>query len=262
MPDAAATTCASSSKLSHSAVRFEELKASVSDCDYELIDIDLLSCTVAESWVLGSGWMLDMCASAWEWVPLVPLLAATAVLVWYTLRAPDRSRLPPGPKGVPLLGYIPFLGMNLHLKFAELAKVYGPIVRTTASQVRPREPWTAATPYRKEQQLARIKEDYVENSHLLETIQSNKVAANRALSQNKKLKRQLEEIRDVFDMLELTKQLQKEQLRPRDWEDGGRRTLCARQPAWRTRPPMGHHARPAAPTGPAARVLPAAPSTP
>ncbi|KAG0443073.1 hypothetical protein HPB47_015316 [Ixodes persulcatus] len=50
MPDTAATTCASSSKLSHSAVRFEELKASVSDCDYELIDIDLLSCTVAESW--------------------------------------------------------------------------------------------------------------------------------------------------------------------------------------------------------------------
>ncbi|KAG0416635.1 hypothetical protein HPB47_006250 [Ixodes persulcatus] len=51
MPDATATTCASSSKLSHSAARFEELKASVSDCDYELIDIDLLSCSVAESWV-------------------------------------------------------------------------------------------------------------------------------------------------------------------------------------------------------------------
>ncbi|KAG0445378.1 hypothetical protein HPB47_016062 [Ixodes persulcatus] len=42
--------CASSSKLSHSAARFEELKASVSDCDYELIDIVLLSCTLAESW--------------------------------------------------------------------------------------------------------------------------------------------------------------------------------------------------------------------
>lgn len=51
MPDAAATMCASSSKLSHSAARFEELKASVSDCDYELIDIVLLSCTLAESWV-------------------------------------------------------------------------------------------------------------------------------------------------------------------------------------------------------------------
>ncbi|XP_042145926.1 nuclear pore complex protein DDB_G0274915-like isoform X2 [Ixodes scapularis] len=49
MPDATATTCASSSKLSRSAARFEELKASVSDCDYELIDFDLLSCAVAES---------------------------------------------------------------------------------------------------------------------------------------------------------------------------------------------------------------------
>ncbi|KAG0420872.1 hypothetical protein HPB47_003214 [Ixodes persulcatus] len=42
---------ASSSKLSHSAARFEELKASVSDCDYELIDIVLLFCTLAESWM-------------------------------------------------------------------------------------------------------------------------------------------------------------------------------------------------------------------
>ncbi|CAN7949925.1 unnamed protein product [Ixodes hexagonus] len=48
-PDAAATTCASSSKLSHSAERMEELKASVSDRGYALIDIDLLPCAVAES---------------------------------------------------------------------------------------------------------------------------------------------------------------------------------------------------------------------
>ncbi|KAM7307399.1 hypothetical protein ISCGN_011035 [Ixodes scapularis] len=45
----AATTCASSSKLSHSAARFEELKASVSDCNCALIGNDLLSCTVAEA---------------------------------------------------------------------------------------------------------------------------------------------------------------------------------------------------------------------
>lgn len=67
-----------------------------------------------------------------------------------------------------------------------------------------------------ERQLARIKEDHVESSRLLETIQSDKVAASRALSQNKELKRQLEEMQDVFvklsnDKLELTEQLQKEQ---------------------------------------------------
>ncbi|XP_029827565.3 golgin subfamily A member 2 isoform X2 [Ixodes scapularis] len=49
-----------------------------------------------------------------------------------------------------------------------------------------------------ERQLARIKEDHVESSRLLETIQSDKVAASRALSQNKELKRQLEEMQDVF----------------------------------------------------------------
>ncbi|KAM7291373.1 hypothetical protein ISCGN_027946 [Ixodes scapularis] len=72
--------------------------------------------------------------------------------------------------------------------------------RTSACQGRPREPWTAATPYRTERQLARIKEDHVGSSHLLETVQSNKLAASRALSQNKELKRQLE----------LTERLQKE----------------------------------------------------
>ncbi|CAN8010917.1 unnamed protein product [Ixodes pacificus] len=48
-PDAAVTTCASSSKLSNSPAHMEELKASVSDRGYVLIDIDLLSCAVAES---------------------------------------------------------------------------------------------------------------------------------------------------------------------------------------------------------------------
>ncbi|KAM7285463.1 hypothetical protein ISCGN_032396 [Ixodes scapularis] len=79
---------------------------------------------------------------------------------------------------------------------------------------RPRESWTAATQNGTEQQLARIKEDHVDKasvSHPLETIQSNKVATSRALSQTKELKRQLEEMQDVFDKLELTEQLQKEQ---------------------------------------------------
>ncbi|KAG0433009.1 hypothetical protein HPB47_020311, partial [Ixodes persulcatus] len=66
---------------------------------------------------------------AWEWASLVPLLAITAVIFWYIYQSQDNSKLPPGPKGVPLLGYIPFLGRNHHLKFVELAKVYGPIVR-------------------------------------------------------------------------------------------------------------------------------------
>lgn len=34
---------------------------------------------------------------------------------------------PPGPLGLPILGYLPFLKREAHLTFTELAKIYGPI---------------------------------------------------------------------------------------------------------------------------------------
>ncbi|KAD3336310.1 hypothetical protein E3N88_31829 [Mikania micrantha] len=37
--------------------------------------------------------------------------------------------LPPGPKGLPVVGYFPFLGPNLHHEFAKLANHYGPIFK-------------------------------------------------------------------------------------------------------------------------------------
>ncbi|KAL0446079.1 UNVERIFIED_CONTAM: Flavonoid 3'-monooxygenase [Sesamum latifolium] len=37
--------------------------------------------------------------------------------------------LPPGPRGLPVLGYLPFLGNNLLHKFGELADQYGPIYK-------------------------------------------------------------------------------------------------------------------------------------
>ncbi|GMP95939.1 hypothetical protein CsSME_00044797 [Camellia sinensis var. sinensis] len=39
------------------------------------------------------------------------------------------AALPPGPRGVPILGSIPFLGTNLHKSFSELAHRYGPIYK-------------------------------------------------------------------------------------------------------------------------------------
>ncbi|KAH9721458.1 cytochrome P450 family 706 subfamily A polypeptide 4 [Citrus sinensis] len=39
------------------------------------------------------------------------------------------SQLPPGPRGLPLVGYLPFLGRNLHRIFMDLAIVYGPIYK-------------------------------------------------------------------------------------------------------------------------------------
>ncbi|XP_058222937.1 cytochrome P450 76C2-like [Rhododendron vialii] len=37
--------------------------------------------------------------------------------------------LPPGPCGLPIVGYLPFLDTNLHHQFAELADQYGPIYK-------------------------------------------------------------------------------------------------------------------------------------
>ena len=35
--------------------------------------------------------------------------------------------LPPGPWGVPVFGYLPFLKGDVHLRYGELAKKYGPM---------------------------------------------------------------------------------------------------------------------------------------
>ncbi|KAA8521912.1 hypothetical protein F0562_012774 [Nyssa sinensis] len=37
--------------------------------------------------------------------------------------------LPPGPYGLPIVGYLPFLGTNLHQSFAQIAHQYGPIFK-------------------------------------------------------------------------------------------------------------------------------------
>ncbi|KAL4602576.1 hypothetical protein ACB092_10G062800 [Castanea dentata] len=42
--------------------------------------------------------------------------------------------LPPGPRGLPIIGYLPLLGTELHRKFEELAGVYGPIYKVWLGQ--------------------------------------------------------------------------------------------------------------------------------
>ncbi|KAI3689633.1 hypothetical protein L2E82_47597 [Cichorium intybus] len=55
----------------------------------------------------------------------------TLLLLWYkwTLSYSRNNSipLPPGPYGLPIVGYLPFLSSNLHERFTEMANRYGPI---------------------------------------------------------------------------------------------------------------------------------------
>lgn len=42
---------------------------------------------------------------------------------------PFQFPLPPGPRGLPVVGYLPFIGTDLHITFAKLANQYGPIYK-------------------------------------------------------------------------------------------------------------------------------------
>ncbi|KAH7862314.1 hypothetical protein Vadar_002860 [Vaccinium darrowii] len=50
---------------------------------------------------------------------------------WTFLKSRNQisAPLPPGPRGLPIVGYLPFLRTNLHQQFTELAQQYGPIYK-------------------------------------------------------------------------------------------------------------------------------------
>ncbi|XP_009770013.1 ferruginol synthase-like [Nicotiana sylvestris] len=54
-------------------------------------------------------------------------------IIWYkrTSNIPQKTepRLPPGPRGLPILGFLPFLRPNLHHQLTELSQQYGPIYK-------------------------------------------------------------------------------------------------------------------------------------
>ncbi|XP_076881095.1 cytochrome P450 76C1-like [Bidens hawaiensis] len=57
---------------------------------------------------------------------VLSITVPTLVFVWYKWML-SRTHLPPGPYGLPVIGYLPFLSSNLHEKFTEMAHKYGPI---------------------------------------------------------------------------------------------------------------------------------------
>ncbi|TYI91223.1 hypothetical protein E1A91_D03G176800v1 [Gossypium mustelinum] len=59
------------------------------------------------------------------------ILAISLWHLWFVKKSKKIvAQLPPGPRGLPIVGYLPFLGTdNLHLSFTELAATYGPIFK-------------------------------------------------------------------------------------------------------------------------------------
>ncbi|KAG8288514.1 hypothetical protein J6590_016639 [Homalodisca vitripennis] len=53
---------------------------------------------------------------------LLSLVVGRLATLWWRMR-----RLPPGPYGIPVLGYLPFFRGDTHLHYMELAKRYGPV---------------------------------------------------------------------------------------------------------------------------------------
>ncbi|XP_076899744.1 flavonoid 3',5'-hydroxylase-like, partial [Bidens hawaiensis] len=68
---------------------------------------------------------------------LTMLVVTTSLLIltilWYTFKPSNSSNgappLPPGPRSLPIVGYIPFLSPNLHTQFTNMAHTYGPIFK-------------------------------------------------------------------------------------------------------------------------------------
>ncbi|KAL5537796.1 hypothetical protein UlMin_043104 [Ulmus minor] len=60
---------------------------------------------------------------------ILPLLLASLTFLWLRRTAKNSKELPPGPRGLPLVGYLPFLGTDLHKELTKLATIYGPIYK-------------------------------------------------------------------------------------------------------------------------------------
>ena len=73
------------------------------------------------------------CAGFQYFLAIKPLIASIlSILISFLIRFAygkrQQLKLPPGPWGVPFLGYLPFLTNLPHRKMAELAQQYGPLV--------------------------------------------------------------------------------------------------------------------------------------
>ncbi|KAF8408839.1 hypothetical protein HHK36_004908 [Tetracentron sinense] len=92
---------------------------------------DMLASIVFEGW---SWWWVGINQKDQLARAVVTLSVVTVAIFWCKWmfkisRKETVPPLPPGPRGLPLVGYLPFLDANLHRSFAKLAHVHGPIMK-------------------------------------------------------------------------------------------------------------------------------------
>ncbi|KAK1371694.1 Cytochrome P450, family 71, subfamily B, polypeptide 37 [Heracleum sosnowskyi] len=63
---------------------------------------------------------------AWTWITLAVVVLACLLRLW--LKKRTQRKLPPGPKGLPIIGHLHMLGKNPHQDFQKLAEKHGPIM--------------------------------------------------------------------------------------------------------------------------------------
>ncbi|KAL0409457.1 UNVERIFIED_CONTAM: Flavonoid 3'-monooxygenase [Sesamum radiatum] len=60
---------------------------------------------------------------------LISLPIFWCLFMLFTKSGNKTAPLPPGPRGLPILGYLPFIRPDMHIQFTELAHQYGPIYK-------------------------------------------------------------------------------------------------------------------------------------
>ncbi|CAN0841949.1 Flavonoid 3'-monooxygenase [Linum grandiflorum] len=80
---------------------------------------------VMESWC----WEVSSLGSQQVELVVAALVVVSILVIWLILRRATYETFPPGPRGLPIVGYLPFLSTELHKSFTELAGVYGPVYK-------------------------------------------------------------------------------------------------------------------------------------
>ncbi|XP_023742028.1 flavonoid 3',5'-hydroxylase 2 [Lactuca sativa] len=80
---------------------------------------------------LGSWWWEAMSSNKHELTLAISTLILTGLwYIWkFSMSSNGGPPLPPGPRSLPIVGYLPFLGRDLHKQFANMSHSYGPIFK-------------------------------------------------------------------------------------------------------------------------------------